>query len=49
MIKIMTEEETFWVFAMLIESILPIDYYCHMVGIQTEVKVFNDLIKKYVP
>lgn len=33
MIKLMTEEETFWVFTMLIESILPLDFYCQMVGI----------------
>jgi hypothetical protein len=27
LIKILSEEEAFWVFTMLIEHILPIDYY----------------------
>jgi hypothetical protein len=27
LIKILPEEEAFWVFTMLIESILPLDYY----------------------
>ena len=37
-IKMMTideedEECTFWIFAMLVESILPLDYYSNMVGV----------------
>jgi hypothetical protein len=27
------EEDAFWIFVMLIESILPIDYYSNMVGV----------------
>lgn len=33
LIKYLTEEEAFWVFSMLIESILPIDFYTQMVGV----------------
>lgn len=27
------EEEAFWIFTMMVESILPIDYYSNMVGV----------------
>jgi len=30
------EEETFWVFTMLIERILPIDYYAQMIGVNAD-------------
>lgn len=49
LIKYLTEEEAFWVFSMLIESILPIDFYTQMVGVQNEVKIFQDLLKEYQP
>jgi hypothetical protein len=26
------EEEAFWIFVMMVESILPMDYYSNMVG-----------------
>jgi len=28
LIKFLSEEEAFWVFTLLIESVLPLDYYC---------------------
>ena len=30
------EEEAFWVFAMLIERILPADYYSHLIGVHAD-------------
>lgn len=33
LIKYLNEEESFWVFTMIIESILPIDYYTKMIGV----------------
>jgi hypothetical protein len=32
----MKEEEAFWCLAMLIENILPIDYFSNMVGIMVD-------------
>ena len=32
LMRYLSEEETFWVFCLLIESILPIDYYSSMIG-----------------
>ena len=49
MLKFLTEEETFWTFAMLIESILPLDYYCLMIGVQADVKIFNKLLHYFLP
>ena len=43
------EEEVFWVFAMLIETILPIDFYTHMAGVHTDTKLFSFYIKQYLP
>ena len=33
LIKYMNEEEAFWTTAMLLETILPIDYYSNMIGV----------------
>ena len=49
MLKFLTEEEAFWVFAMLIETILPIDYYCLMIGVQADVKIFKKLVEVFLP
>jgi hypothetical protein len=38
------EEDAFWVFTGLVEGILPIDYYTQLVGVQVDVRVFQDLI-----
>ena len=31
--KFMSEEETFWVFTMIVETYLPFDYFAMMVGV----------------
>eukprot|EP00347_Sterkiella_histriomuscorum_P001837 403370488 len=49
LIKYLSEEETFWVFTQLIESILPIDFYTHLIGVQTETKIFKQFVKEYLP
>jgi hypothetical protein len=49
LLKCLSEEQAFWVFAMLIETILPIDYYTQMIGIQVDVKVFKNFIAVYLP
>lgn len=33
LLRYMNEEESFWTLAMIIETILPPDYYCNMVGV----------------
>ena len=32
------DEETFWTFTMLLEKILPFDYYIQMMGVSANVK-----------
>ena len=49
LVKYLSEEEAFWVFTMLIESILPLDYYTQMIGVQYDAKIFQELIKEYLP
>lgn len=44
-----TEEQAFWVFAQLMESILPINHYTQLIGVQVEVKVFSWCVKEYLP
>lgn len=43
------EEDSFWIFTMLVESILPLDYYSNMVGALVDQKVFYDIFKKRIP
>ena len=33
LLQYMNEEETFWTLAMIIETILPMDYFSNMVGV----------------
>lgn len=45
----MNEEETFWTLAMIIETILPVDYYSNMVGVLIDQQVFKTLVKDFLP
>jgi len=49
LVQYLKDFEAFWVFAMLIETILPIDYYTQMIGIQIDVKVLKILISVCLP
>lgn len=49
LIKFVSEEEAFWIFTMIIESILPLDFYAQMIGVKTDVKIFELYIKEYLP
>ena len=49
LLKILNEEETFWVFVCITETILPIDYYSDMLGILIDQKVFEQLLTKENP
>ena len=48
LIKYLSEVEAFWVFTMIIEQILPLDFYTQMVGAQADVKIFQELIKQHL-
>ena len=43
------EEEAFWIFTMMVESMLPLDYYSNMVGALIDQKIFYDLFKARIP
>jgi len=38
--KFLNEEETFWVFTMIVENYLPFEYFSMMVGVLIDQKVF---------
>ena len=43
------EEESFYLYSKLLESILPYDYYLHGIGIEAELNIINILLQKYEP
>jgi hypothetical protein len=43
------EEDAFWIFAQLVESILPLDYYSNMVGALIDQKIFYQIFKREIP
>ncbi|CDW83987.1 tbc domain-containing protein [Stylonychia lemnae] len=43
------EEEAFWIFTHLVETILPLDYYSNMVGALIDQKIFYDIFKEKIP
>ena len=47
MIQYMNEEEAFWTLTMILETILPLDFYCNMVGALIDQRVFKELVKQY--
>ena len=48
-LKIMSEEEAFWMLTCLLESFMPIDYYSKMVGVIIDHNILNDLIQDRMP
>jgi hypothetical protein len=36
----MNEEEAFWTLCMILETILPVDYYSNMIGVLIDQKIF---------
>lgn len=49
LLRYFNEEEAFWGYCCLIESILPIDYYSEMMGVLIDQKIFNKLINALLP
>ena len=49
LLRYLNEEQTFWVFVSMTESILPIDYYSDLLGIMVDQKVFETLLKESYP
>ena len=45
----MSEEESFWMLANLLESFMPIDYYSKMVGVIVDHNILNALIEDRIP
>ena len=49
LLRYLNEEEAFWVLSMIIETILPIDYYSVMIGVLIDQKLFCKMIKAKMP
>ena len=49
LLQIMNEEEAFWTLTMIIETILPIDYYSNMVGVLIDQHVFKEAVQFFFP
>ncbi len=49
LLRHLSEEQAFWTLCCLIESILPIDYYCAMIGVLIDQRLFLQLIHDIMP
>jgi len=45
----LSEEESFWLLAQVVETYLPLDYFSVMTGVQTDQRVFECLLKQMLP
>lgn len=45
LLQVMTEEEAFWTFSHVIETLMPLDYYQNMVGARVDQKIIEILFK----
>jgi hypothetical protein len=45
--KIMSEEDTFWLFCIIVESYLPPDYYVEMYGAKTHATILIRIFEQY--
>lgn len=46
MLQYMNEEQAFWTLTMIIETMLPLDFYCNMVGTLIDQLVFKELVHR---
>ena len=46
LLKYVDEENAFWIFTLILETILPIDYYSHLMNIKAHADVIDRLIKE---
>ena len=49
LLKIMTEEEAFWMMSSLLESFIPLDYYSRMFGVILDHNILSEMIKEKMP
>ena len=45
--KVLTEEETFWTFVTIIEVYLPPEHYSSTSGIELDLMILTEIMKKY--
>ena len=48
-LRIMSEEEAFWMLSCLLESFIPLDYYSKMVGVIIDHSILNALLQDKLP
>ena len=48
-VRYLNEEQAFWTFVSLTETILPIDYYADLLGMMVDQKVFEYLLIENYP
>jgi len=48
-IMLLIKEEAFWVFVQIIENILPLNYYCEMIGTIIDQSILQQLILRLMP
>jgi len=48
-LKIMSEEEAFWMLTMLLESFIPLDYYAKLIGVLIDNNILKALIEERMP
>lgn len=46
---VMSEEEAFWMITQLLESFIPIDYYCKMAGAIIDQNILSAMIEDKMP
>mmetsp|Transcript_115409 Transcript_115409/g.160219 ORF Transcript_115409/g.160219 Transcript_115409/m.160219 type:complete len:83 (+) Transcript_115409:1499-1747(+) len=46
LLRYLDEESAFWIFTLILETILPVDYYTHLMNIKAYADVIDDLIKE---
>lgn len=45
----MAEEDAFWIFTILMESIVPLDYYSNLVGVLIDQSIYHKLMRERLP